>query len=177
LDCRFKVAATNVAEENQERKPGKRTRMTNPNEIATEVHEFVGHCKTVILSTVSELGEPNASYAPFVQEGGAFYVLISGLAKHTSNLLTTGQCHAMFIADEKESANVFARKRVSYACDVAVVPREESVAKVVFDQMHKRFGPTIGMLVGLPDFRLVRLVPGEGVWVRGFAQAIPVRGF
>jgi putative heme iron utilization protein len=29
----------------------------------------------------------------------------------------------------------------------------------------------------LPDFRLVRLVPGQGVWVRGFAQAIPVRGF
>jgi putative heme iron utilization protein len=151
--------------------------MTGSNEIALEVRDFVSHSKTVILSTVSEHGEPNASYAPFVEHAGAFYVLISGLAKHTSNLLSTGQCHAMFIADEKDSVNVFARKRVSYACEVSVIERQESSAKVVFEKMQERFGPTISMLVGLPDFRLVRLVPGEGVWVRGFAQAIPVQGF
>ncbi|MFM8572900.1 MAG: HugZ family protein [Pirellula sp.] len=151
--------------------------MTHSNDIVHEVREFVGHCKTVILSTVSAQGEPNASYAPFAEHQGAFYVLVSGLAKHTANLITTGQCHAMFIADEKDSVNVFARKRVSYTCEVSELPREDSVAKVVFDKMHEQFGPTIGMLVSLPDFRLVRLVPGQGVWVRGFAQAIQVRGF
>ena len=151
--------------------------MNQPNEVASEVLEFVSRCKTVILSTVSGNGEPNASYAPFVQEAGAIYVLVSGLAKHTSNLLSTGQCHAMFIADEKDSVNVFARKRVSYVCEVSVIERQESSAKVVFEKMQERFGPTISVLVGLPDFRLVRLVPGEGVWVRGFAQAIPVQGF
>ena len=151
--------------------------MTGSNEIALEVREFVSHAKTVILSTVSERGEPNASYAPFVEHAGAFYVLISGLARHTSNLLSNGQCHAMFIADEKDSVNVFARKRVSYDCEVSVIERQESSAKVVFEKMQERFGPTISMLVGLPDFRLVRLVPGQGVWVRGFAQAIPVQGF
>ena len=41
--------------------------MTGSNEIALEVREFVSHAKTVILSTVSERGEPNASYAPFVE--------------------------------------------------------------------------------------------------------------
>ena len=151
--------------------------MTESNDIAREVREFVGHAKTVILSTVSEQGEPNASYAPFVEHAGAFYVLISGLAKHTSNLRTTGQCHVMFIADEKDSVNVFARKRVSYTCEVSIIERQESTARVVFEKMQERFGPTINMLVSLPDFRLVRLVPGQGVWVRGFAQAIPVQGF
>lgn len=150
--------------------------MTSSSEIAIEVREFVGQCKTVILSTVSDTAEPNASYAPFVHESGAIYVLVSGLAKHTSNLLSTGRCHAMFIADEKDSVNVFARKRVSYACEVSLVDREQSVANLVFEKMQQRFGPTIGMLVSLPDFRLVRLQPGQGVWVRGFAQAIPVEG-
>ncbi|MFM8397076.1 MAG: pyridoxamine 5'-phosphate oxidase family protein, partial [Pirellula sp.] len=79
--------------------------------------------------------QPNASYAPFVEHAGAFYVLISGLAKHTSNLLTTGQCHVMFIADEKDSVNVFARKRVSYTCEVSIIERQESTAKVVFEKM------------------------------------------
>ena len=150
--------------------------MNQPNEVASEVLEFVSRCKTVILSTVSGNGEPNASYAPFVQEAGAIYVLVSGLAKHTSNLLSTGQCHAMFIADEKDSVNVFARKRVSFTCEVQVVPRDAPLAPIVFGKMRDQFGPTIETLIGLSDFRLVELLPGPGVWVRGFAQAIPIHG-
>jgi putative heme iron utilization protein len=150
--------------------------MNQPNDVASEVRQFVSQCKSVILSTVSRNGEPNASYAPFVQEAQAIYVLVSGLAKHTSNLLATGQCHAMFIADEKDSVNVFARKRVSYTCEVLVVPREDSLAPIVFEKMREQFGPTIETLIGLDDFRLIQLLPGQGVWVRGFAQAIPIHG-
>jgi len=150
--------------------------MTHTDQAVSEIRSFLGVCKTVILSTVSEHGDPNASYAPFVHESGAFYILISGLAKHTSNLLSTGKCHAMFIADEKESVNLFARRRVSFTCIVSLVGREESTARSVLEKMHERFGPTIEMLSSLPDFRLVRLEPVEGVWVRGFAQAIPVKG-
>lgn len=82
----------------------------------------------------------------------------------------------MFIADESDSVNVFARKRVSYTCDVATVPRDENLAEIVFEKLQERFGPTIGMLISLPDFQLVQLAPGDGVWVRGFAQAIPIKG-
>jgi putative heme iron utilization protein len=150
--------------------------MNSPSATLQEVRDFVAQCKTVILSTVSDRGEPNASYAPFVHDSGAIYVLVSGLSKHTSNLLSTGLCHAMFIADEMESVNLFARKRVSYTCAVSIIEKEQSIANQVFEMMQQRFGPTIGMLVSLPDFRLVRLEPGQGIWVRGFAQAIPVEG-
>lgn len=150
--------------------------MNQPNDIQSEVRDFVNKCKTVILSTVSQQAEPNASYAPCIVHDGAIFILISGLAKHTSNLLTSNRCHAMFIADESDSVNVFARKRVSYTCDVATVPRGENLAEIVFEKLQERFGPTIGMLISLPDFQLVQLAPGDGVWVRGFAQAIPIQG-
>jgi len=150
--------------------------MNYSNEIKSEVREFVGKCKTVILSTVSQQGEPNASYAPFVEHDENLFILISGLAKHTSNLLDTGRCHAMLIADENESVNIFARKRVSYTCDVSVLPRSNGLAQIIFEKLQHRFGPTIGMLESLPDFQLIRLSPGQGVWVRGFAQAITIQG-
>ena len=150
--------------------------MNQPTDIQSEVRDFVNKCKTVILSTVSQQAEPNASYAPFVTHDKAIFILISGLAKHTSNLLSSNRCHAMFIADESDSVNVFARKRVSYTCDVASIPRDEQLAAIIFEKLQERFGPTIGMLVSLPDFQLVRLIPRDGVWVRGFAQAISVNG-
>lgn len=150
--------------------------MSQSNETNSEVREFIGKSKTVILSTVSQQGDPNASYAPFVMHQNDFYILISGLAKHTSNLLSTGRCHAMFIADEKDSVNLFARKRVSYACEVSIVARNDELANTLLEKLLDRFGPTIGTLASLPDFQLIRLSPGSGVWVRGFAQAIPIQG-
>ena len=145
-------------------------------EPAHELRDFVANCQTLILATVSTGGLPNSSYAPFVESDGCFFILISGLAKHTSNLLNTGLCHAMLIADEKETTNPFARKRVSYSCQTEAMDRNDPNSKAILTKLEERFGPTIGTLAELPDFQLIRLIPGEGVWVRGFAQAIPVLG-
>lgn len=142
-----------------------------------ELRHFVQHLKSLTLATVSSDGHPNASYAPFVEAEGDFFILISQLAKHTSNLIATGRCHIMLIADEKESVNLFARKRLSYDCDISEIPRDNAEFQTIIHAMKNRFGPTIEMLASLPDFRLVRLHPTQGIWVRGFAQATPVSGF
>ena len=83
----------------------------------------------------------------------------------------------VLIADEKDSVNLFARKRLSYDCDVSEIRRDTPEFQTIVGAMKDRFGPTIDMLSSLPDFRLVRLHPTQGVWVRGFAQATPVSGF
>ena len=151
--------------------------MTQPISQDEELRSFVHNLKSLTLATVSGNGQPNASYAPFVESQGDFFILISQLAKHTSNLIATGRCHIMFIADEKESVNLFARKRLSYDCDISEVTRDTPDFSSIVSAMKSQFGPTIDMLSSLPDFRLVRLHPTQGVWVRGFAQAIPVAGF
>lgn len=152
--------------------------------LEKQLQSLIDGCRTVILATASSDGLPNASYAPFVDHDGSFYVLVSGLAKHTSNLLSTGYCHALFITDEKDTVNIFARKRLSYNCEAIVLEihsktssdSETHRANTVLAKMEERFGPTIKMLRSLPDFRLIELKPSEGTLVLGFGQAIPVYG-
>lgn len=158
--------------------------MTDSLSIEKQLQSLIDGCRTVILATASSDGIPNASYAPFVDYDGSFFVLVSGLAKHTGNLLSTARCHALFITDEKDTVNVFARKRLSYNCEAFVVvihgksKNDSDVlrADTVLAMMEERFGPTIKMLRSLPDFRLIELKPSDGTLVHGFGQAIPVHG-
>lgn len=150
--------------------------MNQPDELNQEISQWLSTLRTIMLATVDADGQPNASYAPYVEQSGAFYILVSGLARHTGNLLETGRCHAMFIADESSTVNPFARKRLSYACMVQEMDRQDPRSEMVLDAMVERFGQTMHMLRSLPDFRLMQLLPGEGTWVRGFGQAIPVHG-
>jgi hypothetical protein len=149
--------------------------VSNEVSLAAEANEFISTCKTAVLATVSpDDSIPNASYAPYLKWEEHFYVLVSGLAQHTGNLLQSGKCHLMFLADERDSVNPFARKRVSYQCKATEVLRDDDRAKPILDAMADKFGPTIGMLRQLPDFRLIELSPQEGLYVRGFGQAFPL---
>jgi putative heme iron utilization protein len=149
--------------------------VSNDVSLAAEANEFISTCKTAVLATVSPNdATPNASYAPYLKWKDRFYVLVSGLAQHTGNLLQSRKCHLMFLADEHESVNPFARKRVSYQCVATEVLREEERASQILDAMTDKFGPTIVMLRQLPDFRLIELYPQEGLFVRGFGQAFPL---
>lgn len=158
--------------------------MTDSLSIEKQLQSLIDGCRTVILATASSDGIPNASYAPFVDYDGSFFVLVSGLAKHTGNLLSTARCHALFITDEKDTVNVFARKRLSYNCEAFGVvihgktknDSDALRADTVLAMMEDRFGPTIKMLRSLPDFRLIELKPSDGTLVLGFGQAIPVHG-
>lgn len=54
--------------------------------VAPKVQELINASKSVILATVDAEGNPNSSYAPFVQVDQTFYILVSFMAKHTKNL-------------------------------------------------------------------------------------------
>ncbi len=149
--------------------------MSQETSLADEANNFISTCKTAVIATVSPHdASPHASYAPYLKWENHFYILVSGLAQHTGNLLQSGQCHLMFLADERDSVNPFARKRVSYQCDASEVLRSDDRADHILDAMADKFGPTIGMLRQLPDFRLIELSPHEGLFVRGFGQAFPL---
>lgn len=51
------------------------------------------------------------------------------------------------------------------------MPREHPDAEAIINQMQKRFGPIVGMIRGLGDFRLIQLEPDQGLFVKGFGQA------
>lgn len=78
--------------------------------IAPQVKELISKTLSVTLATVDAEGTPNASYAPFVQIGNKFYVLVSFMAKHTKNLSESRKVSAMFIEDESATKQVYARE-------------------------------------------------------------------
>lgn len=123
------------------------------------------------MATVSSEGIPDASYAPYLLDQGAFHILVSRLAKHTSNILSTRKCHILFVEDEAQSTNLFARKRLSLQCEVEELLRESDQVESLFGRMRVEFGPVVEMLHSLPDFHWIRMTPVSGAFVRGFGQA------
>ena len=129
---------------------------------------------TMLLATSSDNGDADISYAPYICLENVFYVYVSELAKHTSNMLLRRQASVMFIQPEAEAANPFARQRLVFNCRVAEVGKEESSYSRVLDAMHDRFGEMVGVLRALSDFHLLALAPLQGQYVAGFGKAFGV---
>ncbi|ACJ34848.1 HugZ family protein [Anoxybacillus flavithermus] len=134
--------------------------------------QFVKECKTMMISTVDEHGEPFISYAPFVIDGSHFYIFISRTAEHFQYIERNERVSVLLIADESASTNLFARERVRFTCKRTHIGNEGNdhiFAK--FEDIHGK--PIMNVLRSI-DFSLFQLTPLEGRYVVGFGQAFDV---
>jgi hypothetical protein len=146
---------------------------------AADLSSLRANCRSLILATTGADGAPDASYAPFAEAGGpdgALLVLVSGLARHTGNLVRTGRASVMLIEDEANAGQIFGRRRITYACRVEPVQRDGAVWKAGVDALQARHGGLVTMLRDLQDFQLLRLVPESGTLVLGFGKAWRLTG-
>lgn len=142
-----------------------------------EYSRFLDDFQSLILATTNKDGTPNASYAPFVQdENRNFYVQVSGLAKHTPNLYHTGKASILFLQDESGAEQIFARRRLTYNCTVELLEDQDPIRETILDRFEERFGQIAAMLRKMPDFRMFRLTPRDGLLVLGFGAAYPITG-
>lgn len=144
--------------------------------VRAEYEGFPERFDSLLMATVSSEGEPNASYAAYVRQGCDFYVYISELAAHTRNLREQGKVSVLFIENETDSKNLFARKRTTYQCTAHHVPRSNAGFVPVLDTFSKKFGNLIDALRDLKDFHLYRLHPLRATYVSGFAKAFVIEG-
>ena len=139
--------------------------------------EMISNMNTVILSTISSAGEPNSSYAPsIVNAKGDFYIYISSLSKHTSNLLVNSSLSMMIIEDESKAENIFGRKRFTMDAVSCKVDRDSDEWINAINMMESKFGDTIKVLKDMTDFYMFRLRPNKGLLVHGFARAFHFYG-
>ncbi|MEC4816052.1 MAG: pyridoxamine 5'-phosphate oxidase family protein [Scytonema sp. PMC 1069.18] len=137
--------------------------------------DFTDLFLSVILATVSTDGIPNASYAPFVMdENKNIYIYVSGLSTHTQNLYAVPRVSVLFIEDESQTEQVFARRRLIFDCTATLVERDTEVWKQIVDRFQVRFGEMIQILRDLPDFRIFKLAPTTGRFIIGFGAAYEV---
>ncbi|MGF1716636.1 heme utilization protein HutZ [Photobacterium chitinilyticum] len=144
--------------------------------LGPEIKEFRESCLTLQLATVDAEGKPNVSYAPFALLEDGYYVLISQIAKHARNLLENQQVSLMMIEDEGGAKEIYARKRLTFEANVAVVERDSARWFNAVTELKVRFGEIVGGLSGLEDFTLFCLEPTHGLFVKGFGQAFQVSG-
>ena len=141
----------------------------------TAYQTFTETFQSIMLSTVSAEGEPNASYAPFVMdEARNIYIYVSGLSAHTQNLHAVPRASILFIQDEQDTQQIFARRRLSYDCTAELLPADSPKWTQIVDRFEARFGSMIQLLRSLPDFRLFQLKPIRGRFVMGFGAAYAV---
>lgn len=144
------------------------------NRLGPEIQEFRDSRRTLQLATISPEGKPNVSYTPFVLVDDCYYILISTIARHASNLLANPQVSFMMIEDEHNLKMVHARKRLTYEAQAVVIERSTSQWQIGIDAMQVRFGDIIDNLSNMADFTLFRLKPENGLFVKGFGKAFKV---
>jgi hypothetical protein len=149
--------------------------MASFSEVQSAYVDFPNRVQSLMLSTVTPEGQPQASYTPFVMEGDrVFYVFVSGLSNHTQNLKSTGKAGILLIEDEAQTQQIFARQRLMYDCAVDLIDRHDPQWAGHADKFKTRFGNLIDMLRQLPDFQIFRLTPQSGRFVVGFGAAYEV---
>jgi len=139
---------TNTQEESQ--------RKAKP--VAPKVKELIDRTKSVILATVDAEGNPNSSYAPFVQEGNTF--LSEG--RKTS---------VMFIEDESATKQIYARERLTLEASASQIERDSETWNTVVAKLKEAHGKIVDVISEMGDFILIALQPVKGSYVNGFGSA------
>ena len=146
-------------------------------EAFSQKDNIVQNMNTIVLSTNCKKGLPNASYAPSVIDAdGYYYVYISKLSKHATNLLDNSNLSIMIIQDESKAENIFARKRLTMNCIATEIIRDTNDWVNKINLLEDKFGDAISYLKKLTDFHLFKIEPKDGLLVYGFARAFRFTG-
>jgi putative heme iron utilization protein len=148
----------------------------NLNTVMDECRKFPGHFKSLHLATCNITGEPEASYAPYIEHEGSYYVYTSELSTHTANLAANGCCSVLFIESEAQARHLFARRRLTLQCTAIECHRDSPLFEPLMDMFVQKFGSFMEMMRKLADFHLYQLQPKSGSYVAGFAQAYALEG-
>ncbi len=152
-------------------------RSSASNRPEDEAQHLLAGFKTLLMSTVSAEGVPNASYSPFVRtEDDCFYVYVSALSRHTSNLEATGLVSLLFVEDERDAKRLFARRRLSFDCRAELIARESARWHEAMEVFSRKFGEVVDLIQPLRDFKLFRITPETGIYVKGFGRAYRISG-
>ena len=145
--------------------------MTQDSDLIHDCKALITSCKTLILATANEESS-HSSYAPFIYYNNNFYILVSALAKHTSQMQSTQRpIGCMLVTDETQSSQIFARCRLMFNALPKLHDRHSKQWPILIDRFKHRFGDIINLLDSLPDFSIFELTPKHAVLVRGFGDA------
>lgn len=142
-----------------------------------DLNQFLENLKSLTISSIDEKGYPFSSYAPFIKYNHKYYVYLSSIAKHSSNLTKNKIASIFFSEDEKDCSNIFAKKRVSIQCNVEKLEQNTNQENEILDKFKIKFEKDmINTLKNMGDFYLFEFTPFYGEAVFGFGKAYNLGG-
>lgn len=139
-----------------------------------ELDTFTNNVESINLSTVSNEGEPFASYSPFVEdEEGNFYIFISTAIAHSHNMSANGKAHIMFLEDESKSAHIYARRRMYFQANSLRI-KDEKKDEELHLMFQEKFQDRVSFFSMMKDFSFYKLSPYNGNLVLGFGSAYKI---
>jgi len=145
--------------------------------LQCRMKQFLSAIQTAVIGTLDINHKPFSSYAPYVYDNNRFYVYISNIATHTKNLHANPHASLLFIEDESQSKNLFARRRISLQVEACIIARESERFENVLDLFAKKFDSnTVAMLKQMQDFNLFEFEVKYGEATFGFGEAYLVGG-
>jgi heme oxygenase (biliverdin-IX-beta and delta-forming) len=144
-------------------------------EAKSVISRLLDEYKTVSFATVNAQGHPLVSYAPAaLDEDRNFYLFVSELSEHTSNLQGNGLASIMVLDDESRSTQLFARNRLNMEGRVCPVSRESADWPEASRVYRERFGKFFDQLAQLKDFHMFCFKPETARVVIGFGAAFQI---
>ena len=144
--------------------------------LNAEIKAFIDTRRSLQLATLGEDGMPYASYAPFAYDEDSLYVILSDIAVHGLNLIGEPHASVLIIEDEDSAAELFARRRVGYQIVAEELPVGAPEWHCGVECLEARHGERPRQLSQLADFRVFRLSPRSGRYVKGFGKAYTLAG-
>ncbi len=144
--------------------------------LSQEVLDFIHSRRSLQLASIREDGTPYASYAPFAIGEDCLYVILSEIAIHAVNLRLNPAASVLIIEDEDGASELFARMRVNYSVRAELLEYRSDAWDTGIDRLSERLGERPRKLGELRDFRLFRLLPRGGRYVKGFGKAYDLAG-
>lgn len=106
------------------------------------------------------------------QETGRIFLLLSGLARHTRNLLRNPEV-SLLLSDRAKEQSIHERPRLTIQGTAVPVQSADACAKLKTAYL-RRF-PQAEMFLSLPDFRFYEVIFRELHWVGGFGAVRTLR--
>lgn len=144
--------------------------------LSDEVLAFISTRRSLHLATIDPEGVPFASYAPFACGNDCLYVLLSEIALHAVNLQVHPTASVLIIEDEDMAGELFARVRVSYRVRAEQLAHDSADWRLAMTALTERHGERPRNLGEHADFKMFRLVPLGGRYVKGFGKAYTLSG-
>ncbi len=144
--------------------------------LSQEVLDFIHSRMSLQLSSLKTDGTPYASYAPFAIGNECLYVLLSEIAVHAINLQSNPTASVLIIEDEDTAAELFARIRVNFNVEAEFLDYGTSDFEEGLEKLVERHGERSKNLSELSDFKMFRLQPTGGRYVKGFGKAYNLAG-